>query len=224
MGTVFSVEGVEIVLMLEVVGVDVAAFGGGVGLDVVGELHNVQRDVRLGQDLLGHLQDLGVRRRGCPHPDGGAGQRGVVDVGVKAVAGKGGAFAGSRLRAGGGRSGRAAADQAQGEGDGQQAADEFLFHGVFSFDSGFRVHSAPGRRTGTCLTFAHRAAGIGDLFSCRFLLTAGDNKKAAGRFRRPAASVPQLMQRNAGKGKHAQVAEANCTCTSSCHHGVRYRS
>lgn len=48
--------------MLEVVGVNLAALGDEVGLDVVAELNNLEVDALLGQNLLGHVQNLGMGR------------------------------------------------------------------------------------------------------------------------------------------------------------------
>ena len=60
MGAVLGVEVVQVGLMLEVVGVNLAAVHHVVGLDVIGELLDVQGDVFLGQDVLGDGQDFGV--------------------------------------------------------------------------------------------------------------------------------------------------------------------
>src|SRR5699024_8131317 len=144
----------------------VAALGGGVGLDVDGKFDDVQRDVRLGQDVGGHGQDLGMGRGGSAHPDGGAGQRGVVDAVVKAVAGKGGALAGGGRSAGalagsGGRGAGAAGGQAESQRGGQQGSSQF-FHGWFLLFWGVVWGRGPqraragvtGSRAGT---FARRA-------------------------------------------------------------------
>ena len=60
MSAVLLVEVVQVGLMLEVVGVDLAVLDDIVGLDVVIELLNIQGDALLGQDVLADLQDLAV--------------------------------------------------------------------------------------------------------------------------------------------------------------------
>ncbi len=84
--TVLGVEVLQIRNVLEVVRVNLAALHDVVRLDVVGELLDVERDVLLGQDLLGDGEDLGVRGGRCGDGDGRAGEGVVVDGVVIAIA------------------------------------------------------------------------------------------------------------------------------------------
>ena len=72
MGAVFLVIVVHVGDVLEVVGVDGAVLGGVVGGAVVGELHDFQRDVLFGEDVLDHGQNLGVGGGGGAYFQGGA--------------------------------------------------------------------------------------------------------------------------------------------------------
>ena len=85
-GAVFLVEVIKIGGVLEVIGVHGAVLHDGVGHNVVVVGLNVEGDVLFGKDLLGDLEDLGVGRGGGGDGDGFAGERGVVDTGVVAVA------------------------------------------------------------------------------------------------------------------------------------------
>ena len=70
-GAVVGVEVVHVGDVLKVVGVQLSVLHIGVGQHIVVVGHDLQRDVILGQDLLYHLQNLGVGRRGGAHLDGG---------------------------------------------------------------------------------------------------------------------------------------------------------
>ena len=130
MGAVFLVEAVEVGGVLEVVGVNLAVLGDEVGLDVVAELNNLEVDALLGQNLLGHIQNLGVGRGGGGDLQGRTGQ----------LTGLGGGLGsrGRSSRALGGcgdgisRSGGAAGGQRQGQRSGERCRNQF-FHGKFSF-------------------------------------------------------------------------------------------
>ena len=80
-GAVLSVEVIQIRGVLEVVGIDLAAFDDVIGLDIVGEFDDIQGDVLLGKNFLGNLQNFRVGGGG-----GGDGDRrpsqGVVIDGV----------------------------------------------------------------------------------------------------------------------------------------------
>ena len=89
LGAVLGVEVVQVGLMLEVVGVNFAAVNNQVGLDVVVEFLHFEGDVLGSQDVLGNGQDLGMGGGRSSHGDGGAGQSGVIDSGVIAIAGFG---------------------------------------------------------------------------------------------------------------------------------------
>ena len=67
MGAVVLVEIIEIGLVLEIVGVKIAVFGGDVGQHIVVILHDFQCDSLLFQQLGGLTQDLGVRRDAGSH-------------------------------------------------------------------------------------------------------------------------------------------------------------
>lgn len=131
MGAVLLVEAVEVGGVLEVVGIDLAALGDKVGLHIVAELNDLQVDALLGQNLLGHIQDLGMGRGGGGDLQGRAGQLAGLSGGL------GGRFrsAGSSAFSGGGLGGRgggAAGGEAQGQSSGKRCRNEF-FHDIFSF-------------------------------------------------------------------------------------------
>ena len=98
-----GVEGVEVGGVLEVVGVQAPVLHGGVGLDVVGVLHDVQGDALLLQELGSLPQDLRVGS------DAGAYLDGLAVGGLLAAGGEG-------------------EDEDQGKNDGDE-----LFHGCISF-------------------------------------------------------------------------------------------
>ena len=70
MGAVLGIEGVEVGLMLEVVGVALAVLNHIVGNHVVGILGDLQGPAVLGEDFTGDLQDFGMRRGGGGDADG----------------------------------------------------------------------------------------------------------------------------------------------------------
>ncbi|GFN02625.1 hypothetical protein Smic_11810 [Streptomyces microflavus] len=75
-GVVLLVEVVQVGLVLEEVGVDLAGLGGGVRQDVVRELLDLQLEaLLLRQVLLDEVQDVGVRRRGRGDDEGLGGVR-----------------------------------------------------------------------------------------------------------------------------------------------------
>ena len=122
MGAVLGVEAVQIGGVLEVVGVHLTVFGDEVGLDVVAEFLDLQRDALLGEDVLGNLQNLGVGRGGSGNDQLGTGEvvgafgSGAVNRGAVSSGG------GSSLRGCGGRGcgRRAAGGKAQGQGCGKR--------------------------------------------------------------------------------------------------------
>ena len=130
MGTVLLVEAVEVGGVLEVVGINLAALGDEVGLDVIAELNNLEVDALLGQNLLGHVQNLGVGRGGGGDLQGRTGQFAGLGGGL------GSRGRSSRALGGGsdgiGRSGGAAGGQRQGQRSGERCRNQF-FHGKFSF-------------------------------------------------------------------------------------------
>ena len=73
--------------MLEVVGVYRTVFDYGVGHHIVIVDLDIQRNVLGSQDLLGNLQDLGVRRGGSGHGDGLTLQRVIIQAGVITIGG-----------------------------------------------------------------------------------------------------------------------------------------
>ena len=117
MGAVLGVEAVQIRGVLEVVGVHLTVFGDEVGLDVVAEFLDLQRDALLSQDVLGDFQNFGVGRGGSGDDQLGAGEV-VGAFGGGAVSSGGG----SSLRRCGGRGcgRRAAGGKAQGQGCGKR--------------------------------------------------------------------------------------------------------
>ena len=121
-GAVFLIERIEVLLVLEVVGVHLAVFGHHIGLDIVAELDDLEFDALLSQNLFGNFQDFGMRRGRGGHFQGRAFQ----------AAG----LAGRRLGRSVGRNGRGGA--AAGQGEGQRAGQDHrqkLFHKNFSFSS-----------------------------------------------------------------------------------------
>ena len=135
MGTVLLVEAVEVGGVLEVVGVNLAALGDEVGLDVVAELNNLEVDALLGQNLLGHVQNLGMGRGGGSDLQGRTGQFAGLGGGLGSLGGSCGALGGGSLRGCGdgiSRSGGAAGGQRQGQRSGERCRNQF-FHGKFSF-------------------------------------------------------------------------------------------
>ena len=121
--------------MLEVVGVNLAALGDEVGLDVVAELNNLEVDALLGQNLLGHVQNLGMGRGGGSDLQGRTGQFAGLGGGLGSLGGSCGALGGGSLRGCGdgiSRSGGAAGGQRQGQRSGERCRNQF-FHGKFSF-------------------------------------------------------------------------------------------
>ena len=135
MGAVLLVEAVEVGGVLEVVGVNLTALGDEVGLDVVAELNNLEVDALLGQDLLGHVQDLGVGRGGGGDLQGRTGQLTGLGGGLGSRGRSSRALGGSGLGGGSdgiGRSGGAAGGQRQGQRSGERCRNQF-FHGKFSF-------------------------------------------------------------------------------------------
>ena len=126
-GAVLLVEAVEVGGVLEVVSVNLAVLGHKVGLDVIAELNDLKVDALLRQNLLGHIQDLGVGRGGGGDLQGRAGQ---VAGGLGSLRRSCGALGGGSLRRSGlgGGSGGAAGGQAQGQGSGERCRNQF-FHG-----------------------------------------------------------------------------------------------
>ena len=131
MGAVLLVEAVEVGGVLEVVGIDLAALGDKVGLHIVAELNDLQVDALLGQNLLGHIQDLGMGRGGGGDLQGRAGQLAGLSSGLGGRFRSAGssAFSGGSLGGGGGG---AAGGEAQGQSSGKRCRNEF-FHDIFSF-------------------------------------------------------------------------------------------
>ena len=124
-GAVAGVELVHVGDMLEVVGVQVAVLHRGVGLNVVVEDRDLQGDALLGQQLLDHLQDLGVGRgRGSYLKNGTFQAAGLGRAGLRR----------GRLRGGGsgGAAVAAAGQQAERQHAGEEQRDKF-FHVAFSF-------------------------------------------------------------------------------------------
>lgn len=121
--------------MLEVVGVNLAALGDEVGLDVVAELNNLEVDALLGQNLLSHVQNLGMGRgeaatfRVVPASslvsavDSAASEEAAVLSVESSLRGCGDGIS---------RSGGAAGGQRQGQRSGERCRNQF-FHGKFSF-------------------------------------------------------------------------------------------
>ena len=119
MGAVVTVEPVEVVDVLEVVGVQIAVFQSLVGLDVIGVLHDLQLDALLGQNGLALLQDLGVGGDAGAHL-----QRGGLRSG--SVAAVGGITGRRGVRA-------AAAGQQGQHQQGAEGQGEKLLHVQYSF-------------------------------------------------------------------------------------------
>ena len=69
-GALLGIEGGQVGLMLEVVGIHFAVFGGGVGHDIVIEGLDLQGVAGLSQFFLGDLQDFGVGGGGGSDDDG----------------------------------------------------------------------------------------------------------------------------------------------------------
>lgn len=84
---VFRVEVVQIGGVLEVVRVDFAALNYIVGLNVIGELLDVEGYVLLGEDILCNGENFSVRSGRCGDGNGLAGKRVVIDSGIVAVGG-----------------------------------------------------------------------------------------------------------------------------------------
>ena len=122
-GAILSVEVVQIGDVLEVVGVNAAVLHRGVGLDVVGKLHDLQVDSLLRQQFLHHGQDLGVGSGRGAHLQGGALQGAGLGGGGRGVSVCGGGVGGTGGAA-------AAGQQAEGQGAGQEQGCELL-HGAF---------------------------------------------------------------------------------------------
>ena len=127
MGAVLLVKAVKVGGVLEVVGIDLAALGDKVGLHIVAELNDLQVDALLGQNLLGHIQDLGMGRGGGGDLQGRAGQLAGFGGGLRSTGSS--AFSGGSLGGGGGG---AAGGEAQGQSSGKRCRNEF-FHDIFSF-------------------------------------------------------------------------------------------
>ena len=95
-GAILSVEVVQIGDVLEVVGVNAAVLHRGVGLDVVGKLHDLQVDSLLRQQFLHHGQDLGVGSGRGAHLQGGALQGAGLGGGGRGVSVCGGGVGGTK--------------------------------------------------------------------------------------------------------------------------------
>ena len=116
--------------MLEVVGIDFAALGDEVGLNILSKFNNFQINTLFSQNVFRCVQDLGVGRGGGGDLQGRTGQ----------LTGLGGGLGsrGRSSRALGGcgdgisRSGGAAGGQRQGQRSGERCRNQF-FHGKFSF-------------------------------------------------------------------------------------------
>ena len=77
-GALLGVEVIQIGDMLEVVGVQRTVFDHSVRHNIIIVDLNIQRNVLGSQDLLGNLQDLGVRRGGSGHGNGLTLQRVII--------------------------------------------------------------------------------------------------------------------------------------------------
>ena len=220
MGAVLLVEAVEVGGVLEVVGVNLAALGDEVGLDVVAELNNLEVDALLGQNLLGHVQDLGMGRGGGSDLQGRTGQFAGLGGGLGSLGGSCGALGGGSLRGCGdgiSRSGGAASGQRQGQRSGERCRNQF-FHGKFSFIylyiSSLYIVRCVGFERSASLKASHSHTGLlvnGTSFHSHKLPF---QTKAGCRL----SGIPLqvfITRCNLRTRKLAQDAYASCTCTSS---------
>ena len=129
MGAVLSVEVIQIGAVLEIVGVQVSLFQGGVGQHIVGELHHFQVVALGGQLVFNRVEDLRVGGDGRAYLDGDQLRRSLL-LGSLLGGGFGGLSGGLRggLFRRGLRRFAGAADGAQGQ-DQSQGDDKQLFHG-----------------------------------------------------------------------------------------------
>ena len=82
---VLGIEVVQIRNVLEVVGIDFAAFDDVVRYDVIGVLDDLQRDTLLSENLLRNLQNLGVRSGGSRYLDGRSLQGRIVNGSIEPI-------------------------------------------------------------------------------------------------------------------------------------------